>query len=81
MLGVALQARRSAEGGGQGDKAHSLADAMREAIWRKKTGVKLRSLTTAVELRSPTTAVGGCAEGAEGTAKRSVLWVGPGASR
>ncbi len=74
-----FQARRFQEGGGQGDQAYSLADAMREAIWRKKTVVELRSLA-AVKLKSPTTAVGGCAEGAEGTAKRGALWIGLGVS-
>ncbi len=79
LLGIALQARRAQEGAGQGDQAYSLADAMRDAIWRKKTAAKLRSLATGAKLRSPTTAVGGCAEGADDTAK-SALSTGLGAS-
>ena len=44
LLGIAAQAHR-AQGGGQGNPAYSLADAMRDAIWRKTTAARLKSLT------------------------------------
>jgi hypothetical protein len=59
LLGIAAQAQR-ARGGGQGNPAYSLADAMRDAIWRKTTAARLKSLTTAQNA---------CAEGADDTAK------------
>ncbi len=59
LLGIAAQAHR-AQGGGQGSPAYSLADAMRDAIWRKETAARLKSLTTSQSA---------CAEGAGGTAK------------
>ncbi len=81
MLGIAFQARLSQEGGGQGGQAYSLADAMRDAIWRKQTAVKLKSLTTEVKLTPPTAAYGGCAQaGPGGDARRGALWAGLGAS-
>jgi hypothetical protein len=43
LLGIAAQAHRA----GGGTQAYSLADAMRDAIWRKKTAARLKSLTTA----------------------------------
>jgi len=46
LLGIAAQAKRS-QGGGQGSPSYSLADAMRDAIWRKDTAARLKSLTTA----------------------------------
>ncbi len=44
LLGIAAQAHR-AKGGGQGSPTYSLADAMRDAIWRKETAARLKSLT------------------------------------
>ncbi len=59
LLGIAAQAHR-AKGGGQGSPTYSLADAMRDAIWRKETAARLKSLTASQSA---------CAEGAGGTAK------------
>ncbi len=61
LLGIAAQAQRS-QGGGQGYPAYSLADAMRDAIWRKNTAARLKSLTTAQNA---------CAEGMGDTATRT----------
>ncbi len=61
LLGIAAQAHR-AQGGGQGSPAYSLADAMRDAIWRKETAARLESLTASQSA---------CAEGAGGTAKNA----------
>ncbi len=44
LLSIAAQAQRS-QAGGQGNPAYSLADAMRDAIWRKNTAARLKSLT------------------------------------
>jgi hypothetical protein len=46
LLGIAAQTQRR-QGGGQDAPAYSLADAMRDAIWRKNTAARLKSLTTA----------------------------------
>ncbi len=46
LLGIAAQTLRM-QGGGQDALAYSLADAMRDAIWRKNTAARLKSLTTA----------------------------------
>jgi hypothetical protein len=46
LLGIAAQTQRM-QGGGQDAPAYSLADAMRDAIWRKNTAARLKSLTTA----------------------------------
>ena len=46
LLGIAVQAQR-AQRGDQGKAVYSLADAMRDAIWRKNTAERLKSLTTA----------------------------------
>ncbi len=46
LLGIASQAHR-AQAGGQGNPVYSLADAMRDAVWRKNTAARLKSLTTA----------------------------------
>jgi hypothetical protein len=59
LLGIAAQAQRT-QSGGPGDPAYSLADAMRDAIWRKNTAARLKSLTTAQNA---------CAEGVGGLAK------------
>ncbi len=64
LLGIAVQAGRfqaqhsqaqPSRDGSQGDPAYSLADAMRDAIWRRNTAARLKSLTTAQNA---------CAEGA-----------------
>ena len=61
LLGIAAQAQRS-QGAGRGNPAYSLADAMRDAIWRKTTAARLKSLTTAQNA---------CAEGAGGAGGRA----------
>jgi hypothetical protein len=43
LLGIANQA----QAGGKSNPVYSLADAMRDAIWRKNTAARLKSLTTA----------------------------------
>ncbi len=43
LLGIANQAQV----GGKSNPVYSLADAMRDAIWRKNTAARLKSLTTA----------------------------------
>ncbi len=54
---------------------------MRDAIWRKQTAVKLKSLTAEATLTPPIAAYGGCAlTGPGGDAKRGALWAGLGAS-
>ncbi len=55
------KAQRS-QRGGQDNPAYSRADAMRDAIWRKETAARLKSLTTAQNT---------CAEGTGDTAKRA----------
>jgi hypothetical protein len=59
LLSIAAQAHRT-QSGSQGTPAYSLADAMRDAIWRKNTAARLKSLTTAQNA---------CAVGAGGIAK------------
>ncbi len=46
LLGIAAQAYRIQGAAGTANKAYSLADAMRDAVWRKKTAAMLESLTT-----------------------------------
>jgi hypothetical protein len=46
LLGIASQAHRAQDPNGQNYQAYSLADAMRDAIWRKNTAALLKSLTT-----------------------------------
>ncbi len=46
LLGIATQAYRTQASAGTANKAYSLADAMRDAVWRKKTAAKLKSMTT-----------------------------------
>ncbi len=55
LLGIANQAHRAQDPNGQNAQAYSLADAMRDAIWRKNTAARLKSLTTSLTA---------CAEGA-----------------
>ncbi len=45
LLGIANQAHRAQDPNGQNNRAYSLADAMRDAIWRRNTAARLRSLT------------------------------------
>jgi hypothetical protein len=47
LLGIANQAHRAQNPDGRNAQAYSLADAMRDAIWRKTTAARLKSLTTA----------------------------------
>jgi len=48
LLGIANQVHRARDPNGQNNQAYSLADAMRDAIWRKTTAARLRSLTTSM---------------------------------
>ena len=41
LLGIANQAHRARDPDDQINRAYSLADAMRDAVWRKKTAAKL----------------------------------------
>ncbi len=59
LLGIATQAYRTQASSGTANKAYSLADAMRDAVWRKRTAAKLKSLMSTQRA---------CAEGADGTA-------------
>ena len=45
LLGIANQAHRAQDPNGRNDQAYSLADAMRDAIWRKNTAARLKALT------------------------------------
>ncbi len=45
LLGIANQAHRAQDPDGRNAQAYSLADAMRDAIWRKQTAARLKSLT------------------------------------
>ncbi len=47
LLGIANQAHRAQDPDGRNAQAYSLADAKRDAIWRKNTAARLKSLTTA----------------------------------
>ncbi len=44
LLGIASQAYRTQSSAGTANRAYSLADAMRDAVWRKKTAARLKSL-------------------------------------
>ncbi len=46
LLGIATQAYRTQASAGTANKAYSLADAMRDAVWRKNTAARLKSMTT-----------------------------------
>ena len=46
LLSIANQAHRAQDPSGRNAQAYSLADAMRDAIWRKNTAARLKSLTT-----------------------------------
>ena len=45
LLGIANQAHRAQDPDGRNAQAYSLADAMRDAIWRKNTAALLESMT------------------------------------
>ncbi len=60
LLGIATQAYRTQASAGTANKAYSLADAMRDAVWRKNTAAKLKSLMSTQRA---------CAEGAGGTSR------------
>jgi hypothetical protein len=45
LLGIANQAHRAQDPNGRNAEAYSLADAMRDAVWRKNTAARLKSLT------------------------------------
>ncbi len=60
LLGIASQTYRTQASAGTANKAYSLADAMRDAVWRKKTAAKLKSLMSTQRA---------CAEGADGTSR------------
>ncbi len=62
LLGIATQAYRTQAAAGTASKAYSLADAMRDAVWRKKTAAKLKSLMSTQRA---------CAEGADDTTRRA----------
>ncbi len=47
LLDIAAQAYRIQAAAGTANKTYSLADAMRDAVWRKKTAAKLKTLMTA----------------------------------
>ena len=44
LFGIATQARRIQVAAGTANQAYSLADAMRDALWRKRTAARLKSL-------------------------------------
>ncbi len=60
LLGIATQAYRTQSSAGTANKAYSLADAMRDAVWRKNTAAKLKSLMSTQRA---------CAGGANGTSR------------
>ncbi len=62
LLGIATQAYRTQASAGTANKAYSLADAMRDAVWRKKTAAKLKSLMSTQRA---------CVEGAGDTSRRA----------
>ncbi len=47
LLGIAKQTYRAQGAAATANKTYSLADAMRDAVWRKKTAAKLKTLMTA----------------------------------
>ena len=60
LLGIATQAYRTQASAGTANQAYSLADAMRDAVWRKTTAAKLKSLMSTQRA---------CAGGANGTSR------------
>ncbi len=45
LLGIADQTQRAMDPNGRNEQVYTLADAMRDAIWRKNTAARLKSLT------------------------------------
>ncbi len=62
LLGIASQAYRTQASAGTANKAYSLADAMRDAVWRKETAARLKNLMSTQRA---------CAGGANGTSRRA----------
>ncbi len=60
LLGIASQAYRGQAAAGTANKTYSLADAMRDAVWRKKTAAMLKSMMSTQRA---------CAEGAGDTSR------------
>ncbi len=60
LLGIATQAYRTQSWAGTANKAYSLADAMRDAVWRKKTAAKLKTLMSARKI---------CTDGEDGATR------------
>ena len=60
LLGIAAQAYRTQASAGTANQAYSLADAMRDAVWRKTTAARLKSLMSTQRA---------CAGGANGTSR------------
>ncbi len=68
LLGIAIQTYRTQASAGTAKKAYSLADAMRDAVWRKNTAAKLKSLMSTQRA---------CAGGADDTSRRApAFWLG-----
>jgi hypothetical protein len=59
LLGIAAQAHRAQDPMGRDAQSYSLADAMRDAIWRRNTAARLKSMTTSQSA---------CADGSTGSA-------------
>ncbi len=70
LLGIASQAYRGRGAAGTANRSYTLADAMRDAVWRKQTAAKLKSLISTQHA---------CAEGA-GDTSRSAPSIGLGAN-
>ncbi len=60
LLGIAKQTYRTQSSAGTVNKAYSLADAMRDAVWRKKTAAKLKTLMSARKI---------CTDGEDGATR------------
>ena len=60
LLGIATQTYRTQSWAGTANKAYSLADAMRDAVWRKKTAAKLKTLMSARKI---------CTDGEDGATR------------
>ncbi len=68
LLDIATQAYRTQASAGTANKAYSLADAMRDAVWRKNTAAKLKSLMSTQRA---------CAGGAGDTSRSApAFWLG-----
>ncbi len=68
LLDIATQAYRTQASAGTANKAYSLADAMRDAVWRKNTAAKLKRLMSTQRA---------CAGGAGDTSRSApAFWLG-----